>query len=496
MSRIPWEHAGDAHNDEGWIMHLKRLTLNNFRCYENLELDLHPRLTVIVGENGGGKTAILDAIAVGLSPVLRYLSSANQRLSGTGIKDTDFRIEPWGNGRWGSSDYSQVIVETTKKLKWDTWKASSKGKAPSTKVGEAELAQTLARVTESFKSREPELLPVFAYYGAQRGHIDIPQRLRAGKQNYSHPTSALIDALDARSDFREMLQWFDLEESAELRANKGARPDEYQESQALTAVRTAIDQVLGKVYSNPRFNRDHRFVVDAEQGPTPLQVNQLSQGYQSMLALAMDFARRLAIGNGQLVHSLHPYAGEVDATAIEILDEMKHLNPLWFREDDAAMDLPSFAAPSLLAPSIMLIDELDLHLHASWQQRVLDDLLRAFPMTQFIVTTHSPQVLTTTPSESIRILKDNKVYAAPPGTEGSEPERMLRQVLGLEEVRPPASLATQELKEYLSLVDRDQWASSRAQDLRKKLEQRYQGQEPALLDADLQIENRKWELGG
>ncbi len=72
---------------------------------------------------------------------------------------------------------------------------------------------------------------------------------------------------------------------------------------------------------------------------------------------------------------------------------------------------------------------------------------------------------------------------------------MLRQVLGLEEVRPPSSLATQELNEYLLMVDRDQWDSPRAQELRKKLEERYQGQEPALLDADLQIENRKWELG-
>lgn len=79
-------------------MRLKKVTLKNFRCFENLELDLHPRLTVIVGKNGGGKTAILDGLALGLSPVLRYLSSANQRLTGVGIKDTDFRIESWGCG--------------------------------------------------------------------------------------------------------------------------------------------------------------------------------------------------------------------------------------------------------------------------------------------------------------------------------------------------------------------------------------------------------------
>lgn len=81
------------------------------------------------------------------------------------------------------------------------------------------------------------------------------------------------------------------------------------------------------------------------------------------------------------------------------------------------------------------------------------------------------------------------------GTEGAEPERLLKQVLGLDEVRPPTNRATLELKEYLALVDIDQWKSSRALVLRDILDARYQGNEPELLEADLRIENRKWELG-
>ena len=76
-------------------MLLKKIILNHFRCFERLEVDLHPRLTVFVAENGGGKTAVLDGIAIGLSPILRLLSSANQRLSGPGIDDTDFHLESW-----------------------------------------------------------------------------------------------------------------------------------------------------------------------------------------------------------------------------------------------------------------------------------------------------------------------------------------------------------------------------------------------------------------
>ena len=80
-------------------MRLKKITLNNFRCFEALEIELHPRLTVLVGTNGAGKTAVLDGIATALSPVLTYLSSANQRLVGRRIKDEDFRIETWGKKR-------------------------------------------------------------------------------------------------------------------------------------------------------------------------------------------------------------------------------------------------------------------------------------------------------------------------------------------------------------------------------------------------------------
>jgi len=146
-------------------------------------------------------------------------------------------------------------------------------------------------------------------------------------------------------------------------------------------------------------------------------------------------------------------------------------------------------------PGVVLIDEVDMHLHPEWQQTVLHSLTEAFPQIQFIVTTHSPQVLSTVPSKCIRILRDGKVYAAPPGSEGAEPGRLLKQVLGLQDVRPPANEATKELREYLVLVDKDEWNSPRARQLRGQLDTRYQGNEPELLEADLRIENRKWELG-
>ncbi len=377
-------------------MRLKKVTLINFRCFQKLEVELHPRLTVLVGENGAGKTAILDGIAAGLSPILRHLSSANQRLSasGAGIKDTDFRIESWesrgGKERWGASDYAQLIAETTSGLKWDYWRPSIAGNEPPNKIGETALASYLALISDSLRTAKPELLPVFAYYGAQRGRIEIPERLHPSKENYSHPTSALVNSLDSLSNFKEMLKWFDIEEANELRANRGRTPKDYEQSPALAAVGVAIETLLDFAYQTPYFNKDHKFVLESsKKGGMPLQVSQLSQGYQSMLALGMDFARRLVLANSYFGTS------PTDLTD-SLIEELRRLG--WMVSEDDLLVAPMFA------PAIMLVDEIDLHLHPSWQQRVLDDLMRAFPGTQFIVTTHSPQVLTTVPAECIRVL--------------------------------------------------------------------------------------------
>jgi predicted ATP-binding protein involved in virulence len=143
---------------------------------------------------------------------------------------------------------------------------------------------------------------------------------------------------------------------------------------------------------------------------------------------------------------------------------------------------------------IVMIDEIEQHLHPGWQQRILPSIRKIFPNIQFIVATHSPEVLTTVDSWKIRILKDGHCYAAPPGALGAESQRLLQDVLGLRDPRPPIP-AVDQLKEYLALVDQEQWESERAKELRAILDARYQGNEPQLLEADLYIENRIWEKG-
>jgi predicted ATP-binding protein involved in virulence len=373
------------------------VTLNNYRCFRSLEIDLHPRLTVLIGGNGAGKTAVLDGIAAGLSPILNGLSSANQRLSAESaeIKDTDFRLEPWeairGKARWGASDYSQTIVETTSGLKWDYWRASIAGKKPPITLGESDLASYLTKILDSFKTSYPEILPVFAYYGTQRGRIEIPELLRLPDEKYSYHISALINALDSSGNFKELLTWFYIEENHELRQEKHSTGDGFFQSRALQAVRSVINIILNGEYLDPYFNEDDSFLVKSSKTGIELQVSQLSQGYQSMLALSMDFARRLAIADN--MGSIYEKSQDAISCVFgdlppghkkSLLNELESLG--WSVTEDGIPE-----PDSLLTPAIMLVDEIDLHLHPSWQQRVLNDLMRAFPSTQFIVTTHSPQ---------------------------------------------------------------------------------------------------------
>jgi len=460
-------------------MHLKQVTIRNFRSFENLTVDMHPRLTVLVAENGGGKTAVLDAIAIGLAPVLRLLSSANQRLKGPGFEDTDFRLVHWtdrrGEQQWSASDYAQVILTTTTGVIWDNWRPSEAGKQPETKVGQAGLSDFAKGILDRVRTENPDVMPVFAYYGARRGWIHIPDRLWASKVDYTHPTSALVGALDALTDFKEMLKWFDAEESTELRANKGLPREGWTPSTSLNEVRDAVNAILGGDYSNPHFNEKHKFVVESKKDAGVLQVCQLSQGYQSMLALAMDFARRLALANSHLAH--------MDNTQDWVTASNYYRQ--WGPEVEDGKELPLMGPR--WSPAIMLIDEADLHLHPSWQQRVLTDLMRAFPVTQFIVTTHSPQVLTTVKREHIRILGRDSTgawRAEPPSkeTKGVESAVVMNDVMKVNPV--PPVIEAQWLNDYTALIETGAHESETGRELHDKLIKHYGEQHPIILDCN------------
>ena len=397
-------------------MKLERVIIENYRAIERLELPLRPHITVLHGDNGHGKTSVLNAIAVGLGSIMRFLPY---------VSSVDFRKSD--RRSWQTPG---VGIVSTNGVKWERGIVFS-GRQ---RVGLRELQSAINKITEADRSDNVTIdLPIIALYDTDRAVFEVPQR-RRGFTNQFTRYAALEGALSARTNFREFFKWFYAMENDELRRQRDLRDFSYRLT-ALSAVRLAISSMMPDV-STPRIEASPlRFVVSLESEPgerAALSLDQLSGGYRIMLALVADLARRMAQGNPHL--------------------------------DDP-----------LQSEAIVLIDEVDLHLHPSWQQRVLPDLMRTFPNAQFIVSTHSPQVLTTVKPEHIVELRreGDGIVAGNAGepTYGAESGYVLATAMRVSE-RPPAehNKFVALLEQYNYLVNYGQGKSEEALQLRRRLE--------------------------
>ena len=421
-------------------MKLKSVEIENYRAIEKLSLSLDPSLTVLHGENGYGKTSVLSAIAVGLG---------HEDMLGPFLDVfIDFCEGDWREGA-GSPRVSLTSMNGNVSKRPGTKSVFEREKAEIEMSGHREIVEK-ALVGNSQENRK---IPIGALYGTDRTVSDVPESVVSPRQlpRRAPRLDALKGALSARTDFEDLFAWFYFKEDEELREQKERRDFDYQLKE-VSAVRQAISSMLPEV-SNPRTESNPpRFVVShkSEQGQVEkLSLDQLSGGYRIVLALAADLARRMVQGNPHL--------------------------------DDP-----------LESEAIVLIDEVELHLHPKWQQRILDDLRRTFPNAQFIISTHSPQVLTTVEPQCIVELArdaDRIVAGAPVGaTYGAEAGDVLSVVMGVKE--RPENEFTKALDQYRHLIREGRWESKEALSLRSSLE-RMSPYDPALDRADLEIRRRK-----
>jgi predicted ATP-binding protein involved in virulence len=223
--------------------------------------------------------------------------------------------------------------------------------------------------------------------------------------------------------------------------------------QPLDAVRQALEQMLPGL-CKPRIDAETgRLVVDGENragGRLKLWLEQLSDGYQVMLGVVLDFALRLVQANPPT---------------------------------------PEFPNP-LAAEAIMLLDEVDLHLHPTWQQRVIPDLLRTFPGTQFILTTHSPQVVTTVRKQHLRHLKDFQALEVPTETIGAESSRALADAFEVPS-RPQALEEVKLLNRYVALAEHPDANPAEVLGLRQEIRRLFSDDEPMIELVDMTLEQKK-----
>lgn len=458
-------------------MHIEKLELSNFRCYSQLDINFHPRLTVLVAANGEGKTSILDAIRIGLWMFVSQFdlarSGGNDSANSLALDDVRLEKESPGLELAGGMLRKlpcQVRLHCVLDGQRMAWTRERKREAAGTKTLEGAGCKEVKFLAEQLQknirdTNRPRIsLPLFGYYGTGRlwSHKRVTKSKRSGNAASKNiRTIAYQDCLDPASSFRQFEDWFSrvykTAREQQIKSLEENQPIELQQTstfQLIVAVQKAVNTVLEPLgWKNLEYSEkyDKSLIMHHPQQGT-LKVAQLSDGIKNMLGMIADIAYRCVMLNGHL-----------GATAAE------------------------------QTSGIIMIDEVDMHLHPQWQQTVLASLMKAFPAMQFVVTTHSPQVLTTVASESIRIFKNGQVHGAPKGSQGAESSRLLKRIFEVD-TRPQHDPNTQKLHRYAELVYADQWNSQDAQLLRQQLDQIYGNEEPLLIALDLHRENREWEL--
>ncbi|HBP53057.1 MAG TPA: hypothetical protein DD643_01300 [Synechococcus sp. UBA8638] len=433
ISCMQWRSRSMHKSTERRSWKLDRVEIENYRAIGKLHLPLDRDLTVLHGENGHGKTSVLSAIAMSLESIRMFL---------LGLSSVDFRKV---------DSHLRVGLTTVGGMAWDR-----QGMVDPRSVLQEQSLQDLkgemdAIISADQEGTEPLDLPIVAFYDTDRAVLDPPQHRSKSRTEFPR-YEALRDALSARADFEDTVHWFHAKENEELREQK-ERLDFGHQRNDLKAVRKAIEAMLPGV-SNPRIGYGPLcFVVSVQPDdgePEKLSIDQLSGGYRIMLALAADLARRMAQGNPHL-------------------------------EDP------------LQSEAVVLIDEVELHLHPSWQQRVLADLTRTFPNTQFIVSTHSPQVLTTVKPEHVVELwwEQGEIVAGSVGapTYGAKAGDVLATVMGVKE-RPDGNEFVKKLAQYTALVAEGKGESPEAISLRQELDA-LSPRDSELDRADIEIRRRK-----
>lgn len=360
-------------------MRIDRLHVENFRKFANNDFEFNPFFNLIIGENGAGKSSILEALAVAVGSWLLGIRGQDSRH----IKKRDIRREAQFIGkRFVFKEFAPVVVNAYgevdgKNLSWLRELRSVDYRSRTTYRDAADIRKKAEELAKKAIEGEHVILPLISYYGASR-LWDIPPDSdktpteTLSPQDFAREPQEEYDvetfserfvgyrySVDSRSDLKALLRWMTYERRVEI--------DDEDKSPYLRTVLDAIGSCLPeKSVRRVRFSiRQETLMFDFDDGRI-LPLSDLSDGYRSMVAMIGDIACKAALLNPHL-------------------------------EENAISE----------TPGVVLIDELDQHLHPRWQRRVVEDLRRTFPKIQFIATTHSPFLIQSLRSGEELIMLDS-----------------------------------------------------------------------------------------
>ncbi|WNZ55586.1 AAA family ATPase [Microbulbifer sp. MKSA007] len=410
-------------------MYISTLDLENFRGIKKLPIELDEHINVFVGMNGSGKSTLLDASAVMLSWLINRIKHSGS--SGRPITEADIR-----NGE----NFSKVDLA----LKLDSddvmWSQVKTRRARShTEKSDFKQLNELAKRMQQDMEEQQGNLSLLAYYPVNRAVLDIPLRIR---QRHSFDLlSAFDDSLTSGASFRTFFEWFREREDLENeQRSDNLQPDDTQ----LNAVREALNQFMPD-FTDLRVRRNP-LRMEVKKSGEVLTVDQLSDGEKCLMAMVGDLARRLAIANPD-------------------------------RDDP------------LLGDGIVMIDEVDLHLHPKWQRMMVARLRETFPGIQFLLSTHSPHVLNHVSADNIYLMSSSPEgisVVKPTESYGRNVDRILEDLMGLNTTRPDK--IDEELLSVFSAISQGdlEKAGKKIEALAKEI-----GEDPELVKARVLIKRKE-----
>jgi predicted ATP-binding protein involved in virulence len=433
-------------------MYINNITIHNFRNLKQYEIDFDKSLTVIVANNSAGKTTLLDAISIAFGSYIGTFPLGKNK----GFKYTDATIVKNGDEPLYPIAIKADITINNKSV---SIKRELTKKGSTTTVKDTKALQNYAKTNHIKLIEKKEIeLPIVAYYGTGRVWKKVKNTTTL-KESYSR-SFGYHNCLNPNSNFKKFKEWF-LDQSRieyddiikKVQSGKNITDDDLllKNTDILKNIKKSIDIALKHIEcKNFRFD-GKGLVLDNKDGISQ-SINMLSDGVKSMFALVADIAYRCTKLN------------------------------------------PSSEYASKTTQGVVLIDEIDMHLHPSWQQRVLKDLQNIFPKIQFIVTTHSPQVLSSVSNKHIRIIDPTKEKAINPITNpyGKQSIVALEDIMDVDSTPPKDVIKeTVTLKEYLSLIQAGDINNDKLHNMRKKLNKVYGSNYEKLIIADMLINKHK-----